>query len=223
MGRRQAPPAEARSIEPAAALRQPTIVTTLSRPENTMSRLLPVAAMLLGLCSLAAQAGDVKVFRGNDAVDPHEVARILGPIKMRTLRLLDDRPAGVAATSAAAAAVAAVEASAPSSLSLPVPFAFDSAEIQPSARPQLDAIAAGIRMLPTTQRVVIEGHTDAVGTEIYNESLSQRRAQAVRRYLVTMHGIESERLDAVGFGKTNPLPGLDPLAGENRRVQFRGQ
>jgi OOP family OmpA-OmpF porin len=78
-------------------------------------------------------------------------------------------------------------------------------------------------MLPETQRVVIEGHTDAVGAELYNESLSQRRAQSVRRYLVTMHGIDAERLEAVGLGELTPLPGRDPLAGENRRVQFRGQ
>jgi outer membrane protein OmpA-like peptidoglycan-associated protein len=194
-----------------------------------MSRLTPIAALLLSLSTLVAQAGEVRVFRGTDKVDPQEVARILGPVKMRTLRLLDDSSAGSAATAAtsattaAVAAVAAVEASQPSALSLPVPFAFDSADILPSARSQLDAIAAGIRMLPATQRVVIEGHTDAVGTELYNESLSQRRAQSVRRYLVTMHGIDSTRLEAVGFGESSPLPGRAPTAGENRRVQFRGQ
>jgi outer membrane protein OmpA-like peptidoglycan-associated protein len=187
-----------------------------------MSRLLPIAA-LLSVLSLAAHAQEVKVFRGSDMVDPSEVARILGPVKMRTLRLLDDAPAGAVATTSAAAAVAAVQASGPSSLSLPVPFAFDSADILPSAKPQLDAIAAGIRMLPATQRVRIEGHTDAVGTELYNESLSQRRAQSVRRYLVTMHGIEASRLEAVGLGETSPLPGRAPMAGENRRVQFRGE
>lgn len=192
-----------------------------------MSRLTPIAALLLSLSTLVAQAGEVRVFRGTDKVDPQEVARILGPVKMRTLRLLDDSSAGstaaTSATTAAVAAVAAVEASQPSALSLPVPFAFDSADILPSARSQLDAIAAGIRMLPATQRVVIEGHTDAVGTELYNESLSQRRAQSVRRYLVTMHGIDSTRLEAVGFGESSPLPGRAPTAGENRRVQFRGQ
>jgi OmpA-OmpF porin, OOP family len=104
-----------------------------------------------------------------------------------------------------------------------VPFEFDSAEILPAARSQLDAIAAGIRMLPASQRVVIEGHTDAVGTELYNESLSQRRAQAVRRYLMTMHGIDATRLAAVGMGEIAPLPGRTPHAGENRRVQFRGE
>jgi outer membrane protein OmpA-like peptidoglycan-associated protein len=186
-----------------------------------MSRLSPVVALLLSACALVAEASEVKVYRGTDTVDPDEVARILGPVKMRSLRLLDETPAGAMATTPAAAAVAATAS--PSSLSVPVPFAFDSADILPSAKSQLDAIAAGIRMLPATQKVVIEGHTDAVGTEQYNEQLSQRRARSVRQYLVSMHGIDAARLEAVGKGESSPLPGRAPLAGDNRRVQFRGQ
>jgi outer membrane protein OmpA-like peptidoglycan-associated protein len=192
-----------------------------------MPRLLPVAALIISAAaSLVAHAGEIKVFRNSETVDPTEVARILdrsGPIKMRSLRLLDDGPTGGLAATSAAAAVVASEAARPQALSLPVPFAFDSAEILPSAKAQLDAIAAGIRMLPANQKVVIEGHTDAVGTEPYNEELSQRRAQSVRRYLVATHGIEPTRLQAVGLGEHDPLPGRNPLAGENRRVQFRGQ
>ena len=192
-----------------------------------MPRFLPVAALIISAAaSLVAHAGEVKVFRNSDSVDPSEVARILdrsGPIKMRSLRLLDDGPTGGLAATSAAAAVVASEVARPQALSLPVPFAFDSADILPSAKAQLDAIAAGIRMLPANQSVVIEGHTDAVGTEQYNEELSQRRAQSVRRYLVATHGIEPTRLQAVGLGEHDPLPGRNPLAGENRRVQFRGQ
>jgi|KBSSwiStaDraftv2_1062776.scaffolds.fasta_scaffold640140_2 outer membrane protein OmpA-like peptidoglycan-associated protein len=192
-----------------------------------MPRLLSVAALLIGAAaSLAAYAGDVKVFRNAETVDPTEVAQILdrsAPIKMRSLRLLDDRSSGALAATSAAAAAAASNAARPSALSLPVPFAFDSADILPAAKPQLDAIAAGIRMLPAEQKVVIEGHTDSVGAEEYNDELSQRRAQSVRRYLVATHGIEAARLEAVGFGKHQPLPGRSPLAGENRRVQFRGE
>jgi outer membrane protein OmpA-like peptidoglycan-associated protein len=188
-----------------------------------MPRRLPsIAALLLSVCSLAALAGEVKVYRGTDTVDPEEVARILGPVKMRSLRLLD-APAGPGAATSAAAAVSAAAAAGPSALSLPVPFAFDSADILPAAKPQLDAIAAGIRMLPATQRVVIEGHTDAVGTDEYNAQLSQRRALSVRSYLVSMHGIDAGRLEAVGKGEASPLPGHSPKAGENRRVQFRGE
>jgi outer membrane protein OmpA-like peptidoglycan-associated protein len=197
-----------------------------------MPRLMPLAVLMfsaalsLAAVSIAAHAEEVKVFRSTDAVDPAEVARILerAPIKMRSLRLLDDAPGGAAmAATPAAAALAASEASRPSALSLPVQFSFDSAEILPSAKGQLDAIAAGIRMLPATQKVVIEGHTDAVGTEQYNEGLSQRRAQSVRRYLVAVHGIDAARLEAIGRGEASPLPGRSPNAGENRRVQFRGQ
>ena len=106
---------------------------------------------------------------------------------------------------------------------LPVQFAFDSAEILPSARSQLDALAEGIRMLPAVQAVVIEGHTDAIGSDAYNETLSLRRAYAVKSYLVASHRIDPTRLHAVGLGKFQPLPGRDPQAPENRRVQFRGE
>jgi len=184
--------------------------------EDTMPRLFPTAAaLLLSAAAALAQAGEVKVYRASEAVDPGEVARILNsgtPIKMRSLRLLDDGPAAVAR-----------DAARPSALSVPVPFAFDSADILPQAKAQLDAVAAGIRLLPPTQKVVIEGHTDAVGGEAYNEDLSQRRARSVRSYLVATYGIDASRLQAEGLGKNDPLPGISPLAAENRRVQFRGQ
>ena len=108
-------------------------------------------------------------------------------------------------------------------LSLPIQFAFDSAEILPSARAQLDALAEGVRLLPDTTRVMIEGHTDAVGSDAYNQELSLRRAQSVKRYLIAAHGIEGSRLRAMGLGEYAPLVGLAPNASENRRVQFRGE
>ena len=111
----------------------------------------------------------------------------------------------------------------PSAVALPVQFEFDSAQILPSARRQLDALAEGIRMLPPTRSVVIEGHTDATGSEQYNEQLSQRRAYSVKNYLVAMHHIDPARLHAVGMGQFGLLTGFDPNAAENRRVQFRGE
>ena len=76
-------------------------------------------------------------------------------------------------------------------------------------------------MLPAGRAVVIEGHTDVLGSGIYNRHLSQRRATAVRSYLV-LQGIDADRLRAVGFGEQHTLPGRDGTASENRRVQFRG-
>jgi outer membrane protein OmpA-like peptidoglycan-associated protein len=183
-----------------------------------------LSCLLLAFCAHTAWAQeDVRQYRTGDAVDPREVADILAPraIKMRSLRLLD---AGPGAAAAAGAASVAVPASArASALSLPLQFGFDSAELLDASKQQLDALAEGIRLLPEKQSVVVEGHTDANGGERYNETLSQRRAGSVKRYLVAVHGIDAQRLRVVAMGKHSPLPGLDPFAAENRRVQFRGE
>jgi outer membrane protein OmpA-like peptidoglycan-associated protein len=109
-----------------------------------------------------------------------------------------------------------------SALSLPVRFAFDSADILPAARSQLDALAEGIKLLAPESIVTIEGHTDAVGSDAYNLELSRVRAHAVRDYLVQRHGIDGARLKTVAYGKSRPIEGSDPKAAVNRRVQFRG-
>src|SRR5262249_13664202 len=108
-------------------------------------------------------------------------------------------------------------------LSLPVHFEFDSATIAPGARPQLDALAAGIKLLPPTQTVVIEGHTDAIGTHGYNLTPPQRSPGAAKNYRGTRHATQAGRLKEVGSGLARPIAGSDPLAAESRRVQFRGE
>jgi outer membrane protein OmpA-like peptidoglycan-associated protein len=168
------------------------------------------------LLAAGALAQDVRHYRAGEAVDPQEVATILGgrpeapAIKMRSIRLLDG-PAPAAAPAPAA-----------SGLSLQVQFAFDSAEILPAARDQLDALAQGIRLLPAGKPVVIEGHTDGVGSADYNEQLSLRRANAVKRYLVSAHQLDADRMRTVGMGESAPRPGSDPNDAANRRVQFHG-
>jgi outer membrane protein OmpA-like peptidoglycan-associated protein len=200
------------------------------------NRLLLAHAAAALVCGQAL-AQEVRLYRQNDKVDPREVASILGkgaagqpPVKMRSIRLLDDAPSGsssasASATSSAAAAAYGEPAPRPrtSALALPVQFAFDSADLLPSARPQLDALAEGIRLLPELQTVVIEGHTDALGSDHYNDQLSHRRAYAVKRYLVSQHNINPARLKAVGMGEYALLPGRDPYGSDNRRVQFRGE
>ena len=203
-----------------------------------MARSLLLANLMLVLVAGSAMAQDVRVYRANEAVDPKDVVQILNQsaapaMKMRSIRVLDDSPAGQDTPSKRVVASAATDDPAAATrreahvrstaLALPVQFTFDSAVVLPSARQQLDALAEGIRMLPSIQSVVIEGHTDASGSDAYNEQLSQRRAYAVKHYLVAMHGIDPSRLRAVGLGKFVPLEGRDPFAGENRRVQFRGE
>jgi outer membrane protein OmpA-like peptidoglycan-associated protein len=109
----------------------------------------------------------------------------------------------------------------PSALGLPVQFAFDSARLMPQALAQLDALAEGIRRADASVRVVIEGHTDAVGSPEYNQRLSLQRAQSVKTYLVGRHGIAPERLRVIGKGMSAPIEGRNPFSAENRRVEFR--
>jgi outer membrane protein OmpA-like peptidoglycan-associated protein len=67
---------------------------------------------------------------------------------------------------------------------------------------------------------VVAGHTDAKGGDSYNQGLSERRAEAVRRFLKDKYGIDSANLVAVGHGKTQLKDSANPLAAENRRVQI---
>jgi len=198
-------------------------------------RHLIVATVALALFAGPSLAQEVRVYGTTETVNPGDVARILGTqdarpaIKMRSLRLLDDAKGAKSAPSERIATAAEDDDAGiptpkePSALALPVQFGFDSAEILPTARRQLDALAEGIRLLPAAKPVTIEGHTDAVGSAQYNEQLSQRRANSVKQYLVAMHGIDPARLHAVGLGQRGLLPALDPQAAENRRVQFRGE
>jgi outer membrane protein OmpA-like peptidoglycan-associated protein len=71
-----------------------------------------------------------------------------------------------------------------------------------------------------SNRFAIVGHTDGRGSEQYNQQLSERRAAAVKDYLVRTMGIKESRLVAIGFGKSKPLNSSDPLAAENRRVEI---
>jgi OmpA-OmpF porin, OOP family len=186
----------------------------MRHPLSTLCLLLSLAA------GAASAADDIRLYRSGESVDPQDVAAVLGnaPIKYRGIRLLEE-----SAAAAPAGGGGGATASAPKALALPVQFSFDSADILPSARAQLDALAEGVRLLPKNRQVAIEGHTDAQGGEDYNARLSMRRAQSVKRYLVAQHGIDASRLRAIGMGEYETLPGRAPLAPENRRVQFRGE
>jgi hypothetical protein len=67
--------------------------------------------------------------------------------------------------------------------------------------------------------IVVAGHTDAVGGETYNQDLSERRADTIKRYLTEKYGINGTDLVTVGYGKTKPIDPNAPMDPANRRVQ----
>lgn len=102
-----------------------------------------------------------------------------------------------------------------------VHFAFDKAEIEARSHAVLDQVAATLLLHPDLSRVEVQGHTDDKGGEAYNLDLSQRRAEAVKAWLVA-RGVEGARLVARGYGASQPLAQNESEAGRalNRRVQF---
>jgi len=105
-------------------------------------------------------------------------------------------------------------------LDMMINFALDSAQLDQTARTELDEFAKALRDDRLSKlSFVIEGYTDASGSATYNEGLSQRRAQSVTAFLES-NGIESTRITAVGLGEANPR-NLNPYDPINRRVEMR--
>jgi outer membrane protein OmpA-like peptidoglycan-associated protein len=100
-------------------------------------------------------------------------------------------------------------------------FAFDSDEILPEARPDLDAIGKALSDEKLKSgSFLIAGHTDAKGSDEYNLDLSQRRARSVKIFLVETYHVDPARLAVIGFGEEQLKDSGDPHSGENRRVQI---
>lgn len=99
-------------------------------------------------------------------------------------------------------------------------FEFDSANIKPGSERTIEKVAQFLIDYPDRQ-IKIEGFTDSVGEESYNQQLSQRRAEAVEQALVNA-GVPANRIDAEGLGEEFPVASNDTTAGrlENRRVEI---
>jgi OOP family OmpA-OmpF porin len=105
------------------------------------------------------------------------------------------------------------------SIELNIEFEFDKAEIKSAYHKHLQKVANFLKTYPDI-KVVIEGHTDSIGTDSYNMKLSGRRAESVRRSLVEVYRVPGGRLEAKGFGESVPVAGNDTDEGRqrNRRV-----
>lgn len=99
-------------------------------------------------------------------------------------------------------------------------FGFNSADLNSAAFPTLQNLITVLNKYPDTN-IEVQGHTDSTGTVEYNQSLSERRAQSVAKYL-TAQGIASSRITTKGFGKSAPKYDNSTAEGraQNRRVEF---
>jgi OOP family OmpA-OmpF porin len=99
-------------------------------------------------------------------------------------------------------------------------FDFDKSVLKPAARTSLDNLSGQIKSL-ALEVVIATGHTDSVGTDAYNQKLSVRRADAVKKYLVSK-GIADNRIQIEGKGESQPVADnkTDDGRAKNRRVQI---
>ena len=99
-------------------------------------------------------------------------------------------------------------------------FDFNKATLKPEGMAKLDQ-AAAVMAEHTDLTVGVEGHTDSVGSDAYNQKLSERRAQAAVDYLVSK-GVDASRLQPTGYGESKPVASNDTAEGraQNRRVDL---
>lgn len=104
---------------------------------------------------------------------------------------------------------------------LEIYFDFDSAAITPAALPILKTLGQALSDGRLAGGMfIVGGHTDAKGEADYNQRLSQRRAQAIREFLLSNYPIATDRLTAIGYGEEQLKAPSEPLAAVNRRVQI---
>jgi len=105
-------------------------------------------------------------------------------------------------------------------IDLEINFDYNSADISAKSLPSVQALGRALSNPDLKgSTFVVAGHTDAAGGEAYNQDLSERRADSIKRYLVDKFGIAGTDLVTVGYGKTKLKNPANPLADVNRRVQ----
>src|SRR5258705_2026425 len=105
-------------------------------------------------------------------------------------------------------------------IDLDIQFDYNSDKITTTSMPSVQALGKALSDANLKgSTFVVAGHTDAIGSEAYNQDLSERRADTIKRYLTEKYGINGTDLVAVGYGKTKPKDPNAPMDPINRRVQ----
>jgi len=143
------------------------------------------------------------------AVDQDE-ERFIDSVRTKPARLLSPEER---------ARVASIAMERPS-IDLEINFDYNSASISRKALPAVTELGKALSSPELKGSIVLlAGHTDGKGGDEYNQGLSERRAEAIKRYLVEKFGLKAENLVAAGYGKTQLKNTGNPFADENRRVQ----
>lgn len=110
----------------------------------------------------------------------------------------------------------------PRKFGMMVNFNFDSSEIRTDSQSTLNTVGEMLTLEQVEdQAIVIEGHTDSIGSTLYNQDLSVRRAAAIKGYLISRFEIPARRLVVVGKGENELYDESSPKSAQNRRVVFR--
>ena len=196
-----------------------------------------LSAMAIGA---ALSFGLAQARAGDENVTEDQILRALAPVKKPPLtRGLSTGPkADPVATEAEGKFVQSIRGRATRSLStaereeiatiakdkpnidLEITFDYNSASISAKSMPSVQALGRALTSPDLKgSTFVVAGHTDAAGGDRYNQDLSERRADAIKRYLTQNYGIAPTDLVTVGYGKSKLKDPNQPLAEVNRRVQ----
>jgi outer membrane protein OmpA-like peptidoglycan-associated protein len=105
-------------------------------------------------------------------------------------------------------------------IDLEITFDYNSATISKKAKPAVEALGKALSSDELKgSTFVVAGHTDGVGSDGYNQELSERRADSIKRYLTEKYGLAAADLVTVGYGKSKPKEAANPMDPANRRVQ----
>ena len=180
----------------------------MKRLSASLAALLALALHVATTTAHAQAAPGEQVLRGNKVTEANLLDALTPepePVVTRSLKVSRDGAPTVPARKPSA--------------SLLITFETASAELTPSARQQLDVVAAALKNDRLSEYSFnVEGHADPRGASDANLALSQQRADSVRAYLIDHHGIAAERLKAEGRGDRDLLNPKVPSAAENRRV-----
>jgi outer membrane protein OmpA-like peptidoglycan-associated protein len=105
-------------------------------------------------------------------------------------------------------------------IDLEIQFDYNSADIRPSSMPAVQELGKALSDASLKgSTFIVAGHTDAIGSDAYNQDLSERRADTIKRHLTEKYGVDGSNLVTVGYGKSKPKDPNTPLDPINRRVQ----